>query len=87
MMLLSEEQKRYGVLSASSGNHGNALNYTAGVAGVPSLVVMPTNSSITKRNNAERNNGQVLLHGKNMAEAKRYAMALAKERKMMYVNG
>lgn len=87
MLLLSEEQKKFGVLSASSGNHGTALNYTASQAGVPSIVVMPTNSSMTKRNNAARYGGQVVLHGTNMAEAKLYGMTLAKEKRMMYVNG
>ncbi|XP_021186424.2 L-threonine ammonia-lyase [Helicoverpa armigera] len=87
LMLLSDEQKKYGVISASSGNHGAAMTYNAAKLNIPCLIVMPEQAAIAKIVNAERPGAKVLLHGKNMAEAKRFAMTTAKEKKMMYVNG
>lgn len=87
VMVLSEEQKKFGVATASSGNHGTAVTYNASQLGIPSIVVMPLQASLAKITNAERHGGQIILHGKNMAEAKRHAMTLAKEKKMMYING
>jgi threonine dehydratase len=41
---LTEEQARRGVATHSSGNHGAALAYAAGLRGVPAIVVMPENA-------------------------------------------
>lgn len=87
MMMLNDDQKQYGVVTASSGNHGTAITYNASQLGIPSIVVMPVKAPLTKRANAEKHGGQIILHGKNMAEAKRHAITLAKEKKMMYING
>jgi len=41
---LTAEQKRAGVVCASSGNHGKALAWAAQRAGVPATIVMPQNA-------------------------------------------
>jgi threonine dehydratase len=41
VLQLSEEQRTRGVLTHSSGNHGQALAYAASLAGVACTVVMP----------------------------------------------
>ncbi|KAJ8714084.1 hypothetical protein PYW08_007704 [Mythimna loreyi] len=87
MMMLTDDQKRYGVVTASAGNHGTALTYNSSQLGIPCIVVMPEKAPLTKIANAERHGGQIILHGNNMAEAKRHAMTLAKEKKMTYING
>ncbi|PZC77611.1 hypothetical protein B5X24_HaOG203167 [Helicoverpa armigera] len=87
LLLLTEEQKKYGVAAASTGNHAGALAYHSAQMGIPSMVVMPIHAPITKINKAERSGGKIVLHGASMAEAKHYAMTMAKEKKMMYING
>ncbi|XP_049704597.1 L-threonine ammonia-lyase [Helicoverpa armigera] len=87
LLLLTDDQKKYGVAAASTGNHAGALAYHSAQMGIPSLVVMPVHAPITKINKAERSGGKIVLHGANMAEAKHFAMSMAKEKKMMYING
>lgn len=87
LLLLSDDQKKYGVIAASTGNHAIALSYHSAQLSIPSMVVMPTIAPITKVNKAESKGGKVTLHGANIAEAKRFAMSVSKEKKMMYING
>uniref|UniRef100_A0A2A4J248 L-serine deaminase n=1 Tax=Heliothis virescens TaxID=7102 RepID=A0A2A4J248_HELVI len=87
LLMLSEEQKKNGVAAASTGNHAGALAYHSTQLGIPSIVVMPTHAPITKVNKAERLGAKLILHGASLSEAKHYAMTMAKEKKMMYING
>ncbi|XP_075982836.1 L-threonine ammonia-lyase-like [Anticarsia gemmatalis] len=87
LMLLNDEQKKYGVIAATTGNHGCAVSYHSTSMGVPSIVVMHTFSPITKINRCERFGAKLMLHGTDMAMAKHYAMTIAKEKKMTYING
>ena len=41
LLTLSREQLDRGIVAASSGNHGNALSYAAGLLGVKCTIVMP----------------------------------------------
>ncbi|KAJ8723859.1 hypothetical protein PYW07_007839 [Mythimna separata] len=87
MLLLTDDQKRNGVVTASAGNHGAALSNNASQLGVPNIIVMPLKAPCTKIANVERYGGNKILYGNNMAEAKRHAMTIAKEKKMLYING
>ncbi|MCP4537449.1 MAG: pyridoxal-phosphate dependent enzyme [Chloroflexi bacterium] len=46
---LTEEDVQRGVATHSSGNHGAALAYAAGLRGIPVIVVMPDNAPLVKR--------------------------------------
>ncbi len=46
---LTEEEAQRGVATHSSGNHGAALAYAAGLRGIPAIVVMPDNAPPVKR--------------------------------------
>jgi threonine dehydratase len=46
---LTDEEAARGVATHSSGNHGAALAYAAGLRGVPAIVVMPENAPPVKR--------------------------------------
>jgi threonine dehydratase len=48
VMRLEETAARRGVVTHSSGNHGAALAYAAGMRGIPCVVVMPTDAPETK---------------------------------------
>jgi len=51
---LPEETAGRGVVTHSSGNHGAALAYAAGVRGIPAWVVMPENAPKVKQENVRR---------------------------------
>ncbi|KAJ0173575.1 hypothetical protein K1T71_010724 [Dendrolimus kikuchii] len=87
LTLLSDEQKKYGVISASSGNHGAAMCYHTTLLGIPCVIVMPIRTAVNKINRCQRLGGKIILHGASIAEAKRFALTMSKEKKMTYVNG
>ncbi|MCP4590172.1 MAG: pyridoxal-phosphate dependent enzyme, partial [bacterium] len=60
---LTEEEARRGVATHSSGNHGAALAYAAGLRGVPVIVVMPDNAPPVKRAAVEGYGAQIVTSG------------------------
>ncbi|CAG9132861.1 unnamed protein product [Plutella xylostella] len=85
---LTEDQKKHGVISATTGNHGSAMCYHTLKANIPCHVVMPTNSSPMKIAKCKALLGnRVIIHGDDIMSAKLFALELAKEKKMLYVNG
>ena len=49
MSQLSGEQKKRGVITYSSGNHGQAVALVGKLLGIKTMVVMPQNAPVTKR--------------------------------------
>lgn len=88
LLLLDEETKKNGVITASTGNHGLALAYHAAKVGVPCVVVLPISASFNKVTRCQALLGtRAIVHGSNFDEAKMHAMYIAKEKKFMYING
>ncbi len=48
VLSLSEEQRRYGVATHSSGNHAQAIAFAAAMVGTKAFIVMPDNSPLVK---------------------------------------
>lgn len=61
--LLSPKEQAQGVVTGSSGNHGQALAYAAAQFGVKAVVVMPEDVTLAKREACEGYGGTVLLCG------------------------
>ncbi|MDP3058240.1 MAG: threonine/serine dehydratase [bacterium] len=60
---LSCEEKQRGVVTGSSGNHGQALAYAASLQGVRSVIVMPEDASRAKIAACQGYGGEVILCG------------------------
>jgi threonine dehydratase len=60
---LTEEEARHGVATHSSGNHGAALAYAAGLRGIPAIVVMPDNAPPVKRAAVAGYGAQIVTSG------------------------
>src|SRR5260370_2640046 len=84
--LPSDQQKR-GVIAASAGNHAQALAYQGKLLGIPATVVMPQYAPLIKVSTSQRLGANVVLHGKNFAEAKTHAHELAAEKYLAYIDG
>src|SRR6266571_9018284 len=84
---LSPEQKKRGVIAASAGNHAQALAYQGKLLGIPATVVMPKFAPLIKVNNCEKLGANVVLHGKDFAEAKARAREITKEKGLAYIDG
>lgn len=78
--LMRDGAKVAGVISATRGNHGQSVGWTARRHGVPATIVVPHGNSVEK-NAAMRALGVTLLeHGDEFQTAREHAIALAAER-------
>ena len=84
---LSADQKKRGVIAASAGNHAQALTYQGKLLGIPATVVMPEYAPLIKITNCQKLGANVVLHGKDFAEAKAHAHELAAGKGLAYIDG
>lgn len=63
VMLLSDDQRRRGVVTYSSGNHGQAVALAASRLGAPSVIVMPTTTPAIKVEGVKRWGGEAIFEG------------------------
>ncbi len=82
---LSEEVRRRGVITYSSGNHAQALAYAARVLNVPAVVVMPTTASAIKVEGARGYGAEILREGTTSLERRGRAEQVAMERGLTIV--
>lgn len=73
---LSEEELRRGVVTHSSGNHGQAVALAARLFDAPAHVVMPNNAPQVKKDAVEGYGGRVVLCEPNMAAREAGAQAI-----------
>jgi threonine dehydratase len=76
---LSEEQRQRGVITYSSGNHGQGVAYAARAFGVPAIIVMPSNAPEIKRQATTALGAQIVDVGPASSERRERAEALAAE--------
>lgn len=87
LMQLSDDQKKFGTIVATDGNHGIAMSYHTTQLGVPCIVVMPSTSPSNKIDKAQRYGAKVILHGNNMQDARAHAMIIRRDKRLLYING
>src|SRR4029453_8311515 len=77
LLLLSDEQRKRGVIAASPGNHAQGIAYHASLIGIPVTVVMPKFAALIKVTNCRQLGAKVVLHGADLTEARAHAEAIA----------
>lgn len=82
---LGPEALARGVVTYSSGNHGQAVALAAHRAGAPAVIVMPTTAPAIKVKGVKRWGGEVILEGTTSADRKRRAEAEAAARGLTMV--
>nr|XP_029714117.1 uncharacterized protein LOC115258189 [Aedes albopictus] len=87
LIMLSDEQKKKGVISASLGNHAQGLSYHGWKLGIPVTVVMPSKASLMKIQKCRNYRATVIVKGVDMGEAKKIALRMAHETGLTYING
>lgn len=83
---LSEEQRRRGLTTASTGNHGQSVANACRLFGAKAVIVVPKNANPLKVRSMENLGAEVLHHGGNFDEARGYSERLAKEEGYRYVH-
>ncbi|MEE8525861.1 MAG: threonine/serine dehydratase [Thermoanaerobaculia bacterium] len=83
---LSDEERRRGVATASTGNHAQSIAYGAKLFGVDATIAMPEGANPGKVQAVRDLGGTVIFHGKDFDEAREHIAALAKERGLRYIH-
>jgi threonine dehydratase len=82
---LSDDERRRGVITFSSGNHGQAVALAARAHGIPALVVMPTTAPKIKVEGARGFGAEVIFAGTTTLHRRAKAEELAAERGLTMV--
>lgn len=83
---LTPEEKERGVITASTGNHGQSIAYAARLFGVRAIVVVPNGSNPDKVRAIQRLGADVIFHGADFDEAREYVEAVAEREGYRYVH-
>jgi len=86
LLHLTEEERRRGVITASAGNHAQAVAYHAARLGIPATVVMPETTPLVKVQNTRRHGAEVILFGQRFSEAIEESRRLQAERGLIMVH-
>jgi threonine dehydratase len=85
MAQLTDEQRRRGVITYSSGNHGQAVALAAKLLGGPAVIVMPSTAPAIKVDGAREFGAEVIFEGTTSAHRKVRAEAEAERRGLTMV--
>ena len=86
LLLLTDEQRKRGVIAASAGNHSQGLSYHGTRLGVPVTIVMPKTTPLVKVMQTQSVGGKVLLEGESYDEAYAHARLLEQELGLTFVH-
>lgn len=84
--LMSDEQKRRGVVCSSAGNHAQGMALAAKIHGIRAVVCMATNATPSKIAATRGYGAEVVLHGSIWDEANEKAKELVRDEGLTYVH-
>jgi threonine dehydratase len=83
---LSAEERSRGVVTASTGNHGQSVAYAGWLFGVRVVIGVPENSNPSKMAAMKSWGAEILIHGRDFDEARLRAEKFAADQKMRYIH-
>jgi threonine dehydratase len=83
---LSDDERRRGVVTASTGNHGQSIAFAAGRFDVHAIVCVPEGANPVKLASMERLGAELVVHGRDFDEAREHCEALAREHGYRYIH-
>jgi len=83
---LSEDERRRGVIAASTGNHGQSVAYAARLFGVSAIICAPEVANPVKLESMQDLGAEVVCQGERYDDAKRNAERLAREHGYRYIH-
>jgi threonine dehydratase len=86
ILLLTEDEKRRGVIAASAGNHAQAVAYHATKRGIAAQICMPLTTPIVKVSATRGFGAEVILSGTNYDETCQEAMRRCAEQGLTFVH-
>jgi threonine dehydratase len=83
---LTEDERRRGVIAASTGNHGQSVAYAAEALGVRAVICVPERANPVKVESMRALGADVVFHGADFDEAREHCEKLAAEHRYRYVH-
>ena len=86
LLQLTDEERARGVITASAGNHAQAVAYHARRLGIPATIVMPAPTPTVKVSQTQGHGAQVILEGNMFDDAYARARELELEQGLVFVH-
>jgi threonine dehydratase len=83
---LTADERRRGVIAASTGNHGQSVAYAADLFGVRAVICMPEHANPVKVESMRALGAEVVFHGRDFDEAREYCEKQAAEHRYRYIH-
>ena len=86
MSQLSDDERLSGVITASTGNHGQSIAYAARLFGVRAIICVPEGANPVKVKSIRGLGAEIVSHGKDFDEAREHCERLAAEHGYRYIH-
>jgi threonine dehydratase len=83
---LSDDERRRGVIAASTGNHGQSIAFAARLFGVRAIVCVPEGANPVKLDSMRALGAELVVHGADYDDAREHCERLAAEHGYRYVH-
>src|SRR2546429_7828208 len=83
---LTDDERRRGVITASTGNHGQSIAYAARIFGVRAIVCVPEGANPVKVRSIRGLGAEIVTHGVDFDEAREHAAQLSEEHGYRYIH-
>lgn len=86
MRQLTPEERSYGVIAASAGNHAQGVALAAKRLGISALIVMPETTPVIKIDAVRSYGAEIELHGDSYTDAYEYALRRMKDTERVFIH-
>ncbi|MBY8994845.1 MAG: threonine/serine dehydratase [Candidatus Heimdallarchaeota archaeon] len=86
LLSLSKEEVKNGIITASSGNHAQAIGLSAEKLNISAKIIVPTNTPKNKLDKIRKYNVELVLLGDNYDESEVKALEIAKKEKRTWIS-
>ncbi len=83
---LSDAEKAQGVITASTGNHGQSIAYAASVFGVRAIIVVPEGANPGKVESIRNLGADIVFYGRDFDESRKYVERASREEGYKYIH-
>jgi threonine dehydratase len=83
---LTEPERKRGVITASTGNHGQSIAYAARIFGIHAVIVAPEDANPVKVEAIKNHGAEVVLHGEDFDAARSRCEQMAQEKGLRFIS-
>ncbi len=83
---LSDDERKRGVITASTGNHGQSIAFAGRLFGVRTVICVPEGANPVKVASIRGLGGEIVEHGRDFDDAREHCEALAEEQGYRYIH-